>query len=115
MSTTVPLEHGSTAGPAGADKPGYADSFHCIGSACEDTCCAAWTVPVDRATWDKYDALPESPLRVLIHASVTRMPERAEPVGDGKNPLFAKILMNEDNRCPILTSEGLCRIQAELG
>lgn len=109
MSTPTQLE---TAPPA---STAYADRFRCIGSACEDTCCAAWTVPVDRATWDKYQALPESPLRVLIQASVTRTPESAEPADDGKPPLFAKILMNEANHCPILTSEGLCRIQAELG
>ena len=48
----------------------YADTFRCIGPACEDTCCQGWSVPVDRAAWDKYQNLPESPLRVLINASV---------------------------------------------
>jgi lysine-N-methylase len=115
LSTSVPPETGSASAPAPADSPAYADRFECIGSACEDTCCAAWTVPVDRATWDKYQALPESPLRVLIHASVTRVDESAEPLADGKTHLFAKITMNEANHCPILTTDGLCRIQAELG
>jgi len=109
LPTSVPVKTDSHLSPT------YAESFRCIGPACEDTCCAGWTVPVDRATWDKYQALPESPLRVLIQASVTRAPDGAEPAGDGKTPIFAKILMNEANQCPILNSEGLCRIHAELG
>jgi lysine-N-methylase len=91
-------------------QPKYADSFRCIGSACEDTCCAGWTVPIDRATWEKYQSLPESPLRVLMEANVLRNAECTEA-----GTAFAKIRMNGANQCPMLTEERLCRIHTELG
>src|ERR1700739_3682469 len=36
--------------------PEYAGRFSCIGSACEDTCCTGWGVPIDRQTFEKYAA-----------------------------------------------------------
>jgi lysine-N-methylase len=100
-------------------QPKYADSFRCIGSACEDTCCAGWTVPIDRATWKKYQSLPESPLRVLplqslIAANVVRNAECADSEASS-GAAFATIRMNSANQCPMLSEERLCRIQAELG
>jgi lysine-N-methylase len=87
----------------------YAQSFRCIGSECEDTCCQGWGVPIDQAAFDKYQNLPSSPLRTLIDVSLLRMPENAKPSA------FAKFQMNGANQCPMLTVNRLCRIQAELG
>jgi lysine-N-methylase len=90
----------------------YADEFRCIGAACEDTCCQGWTVPIDKATWEKYQQLPESGLRSQIHASIARTAEPAKPE---KSPVFAIIRMNAEHQCPMLTADRLCSIQAELG
>lgn len=90
-------------------RPTYADSFRCIGSECEDTCCQEWTIPVDQASYEKYHQLPASPLRSLIDANILVMPEGAKPNS------FAKIRMDGANHCPMLTSSGLCGIQLELG
>ena len=87
----------------------YAESFRCIGSACEDTCCQGWSVPIDQAAFEKYQSLPSSPLRTLVDASLLAMPEPASPA------TFAKIQMNGSNQCPLLTADRLCSIQAELG
>jgi lysine-N-methylase len=99
----------------------YADSFRCIGSACEDTCCQGWTVPLDRATFEKYQSLPESPLRVLINASVVRKSPCAADPADAKGPadaadsVYATIRMNDANECPMFTADRLCGIQNEFG
>ena len=100
-----------------AIHPIYADKFRCIGSDCEDTCCHGWSVPVDEATWHKYHSLPESPLSVLIQASVVRKPQptEAEASAAKSKPLFAVIRMDSANQCPMLSAERLCRIQSELG
>jgi len=87
----------------------YAESFRCIGSACEDTCCQGWSVPIDQAAFEKYQSLPSSPLRTPVDASLLAMPEPASPA------TFAKIQMNGSNQCPLLTADRLCSIQAELG
>jgi lysine-N-methylase len=86
-----------------------AESFRCIGSACEDTCCQGWSVPIDQQTFAKYQSLPSSPLRTRIDSSVLTMPEPAHPA------VFAKIRVNGSNQCPLLNTQRLCSIQVELG
>ena len=100
-----------------AIHPIYADKFRCIGSDCEDTCCHGWSVPVDEATWDKYQSLAESPLSALIRASVVRKPQptEAEAAVAKSKPLFAVIRMDSANQCPMLSADRLCRIQSEIG
>jgi len=95
-------------------RPAYAQAFRCIGSDCEDTCCQGWTVPVDLRTWEKYQAIPEGPLQVLVHASVTRNPRGSDGVEPTAN-VFAQIRMDDANQCPILSGDGLCRIQSAMG
>jgi lysine-N-methylase len=87
----------------------YAESFRCIGSECEDTCCQGWGVPIDQASYQKYQQLPASQLRTLIDANILAIPEGAKPHS------FAKMRMDGASQCPMLTSDRLCRIQVELG
>jgi lysine-N-methylase len=95
----------------------YEESFKCIGSACEDTCCQGFTVPVDRATWEKYQSLPPSVFQILVQSSVTRAPENvaAEVYPVGVTPPYATISMNSDNLCPLFTEHKLCGVQAAFG
>jgi len=75
-------------------------------------------VPIDRATWETYQSLPESPLRVLMDANVLRnaeCPDSAAASDAASEGAFAKIRMNGANQCPMLSEERLCRIQTELG
>jgi lysine-N-methylase len=98
-------------------RPTYADNFRCVGSACEDTCCQGWSVPIDKPTWEKYQNLPNGALPEQIRANVVLSSEKSsvEPdAGTGK-AFFAIIRMNETNQCPLLTADRLCGIQAELG
>lgn len=95
--------------------PAYADRFRCIGPACEDTCCQGWTVPVDQASWEKYQQLPPSPLRSLIDTSILRTPPPENALKLEHKPPFATIRMDSANQCPLLTVDRLCVIQAELG
>jgi lysine-N-methylase len=90
-------------------RAAYAQSFRCIGSDCEDTCCQGWGVPIDQAAYEKYQNLPESQLRTLIDANILAMPEGAKSIN------FAKIRMDGASQCPLLTAERLCLIQLELG
>jgi lysine-N-methylase len=61
------------------------------------------------AAYDKYQNLPDSPLRTLIDASILTMPEGAKSIN------FAKIRMDGTSQCPLLTADRLCRIHTELG
>ena len=94
------------------NKPKYSESFLCIGSSCEDTCCKGFTVAIDQAAHEKFQTLPASPLRTLIDANtlVTRKND------DGSSPAtFATIRLTASQHCPMLSAERLCGIQAEYG
>lgn len=82
-------------------KPEYFDRFRCLAGACPDSCCKEWEVQVDAASAAAYRALSGdlgSDLRRVLREE------------DGK------VYMTISNgRCPMWRTDGLCRIQAELG
>ena len=82
-------------------KPSYFDTFRCIASACPDSCCKEWDVLVDPDKAAFYRSLP-SPLGDRLRQVLK------DEDGD-------TYMMIEDRRCPMWRSDGLCRIQAELG
>ncbi len=58
----------------------------------------------------KYRNLPAGPLRSMLDASM-----EPEPASDSPHAAFAHIRMNAEHKCPLLSGEGLCRIQLECG
>ncbi len=89
--------------------PLYAQRFSCIGSDCEDTCCAGWKVPIDKKTFDAYK---ESKNPRLAERFELQIKQPQNPVSD-KN--YAHIdLSPTTGDCPML-EERLCAIHQELG
>lgn len=82
-------------------KSAYFDRFTCIAAACPDSCCKEWDVQVDADAAALYRSLPgalgDRLRQVLVDA-------------DGET-----VMTIVDSRCPMWRSDGLCRIQAELG
>lgn len=92
--------------------PRYSQRFRCIGSACEDTCCRGWVVPVDRATVKRYQTLPPGPLRTELNENIITPTTSGNQNQDAG---FSSIRMLPSEECPFLSDERLCRIQQELG
>ncbi len=82
-------------------KPAYYDAFTCIASACPDSCCHEWTVDVDPEAAACYRALPGE--------LGDRLRSVLQETEDGMTMTL------ENGRCPMWRTDGLCRIQAELG
>ena len=82
-------------------QPDYYSAFHCLAGACPDTCCADWEVLIDEASLARYDAVA-GPLGQALRGAI---------VGRGTEPRFRL----RDGKCALLTPEGLCPIQAQLG
>lgn len=81
--------------------PAYFSAFHCLASACPDSCCKEWEVDIDLPTAEAYRALPGSlgdKLRQVLRFSE-----------DGA------AMTIENGRCPMWRKDGLCEIQAALG
>ena len=82
-------------------KPDYYDRFRCIAGACPDSCCKEWDVQVDDVSARYYRSL-------------------TGPLGDRLREVLKEedgetVMTILDGRCPMWRSDGLCRIQAELG
>lgn len=82
-------------------KPDYFDRFRCIADRCPDSCCKEWDVQVDETSAELYRSLSGplgDRLREVLHTEAG-----------------AVTISIIDGRCPMWRSDGLCRIQAELG
>ena len=82
-------------------KPDYFDRFRCIAGNCPDSCCKEWDVQVDDDSAAYYRSL-------------------SGPLGDRLREVLREedgetVMSITDGRCPMWRTDGLCRIQAELG
>jgi lysine-N-methylase len=88
-------------------RPEYAAKFACIGPACEDNCCSGWGVPVDKATYEKYESheamKPYLGTLVVLNAN-------SESASD-----HARIPQTVGKACPFLDAEKMCGVQKTLG
>ena len=83
-------------------KPSYYDAFHCMAGDCPDTCCGGWQVVIDQDSEAFYRQVEGELGQALRHAMVQV---------DGQTCFD----LNEENHCVLLTDQGLCPIQAQLG
>jgi lysine-N-methylase len=88
-------------------RPAYADAFACISSACEDTCCQGWSVPIDRETYARYET------------AEMMKPHMGKLIVLNPNPLsssdYGRMNLAPNGACAFLDSDRLCGIQKQLG
>ena len=82
-------------------RPNFYDEFHCIAAACRHSCCVGWEIDVDTETLAYY--------RELGGALGAELQRHIDPE---PTPHFH---LTEDERCPFLNQEGLCRLILALG
>ena len=83
-------------------EPCFAAQFHCLAGACPDTCCKDWEIILDEKTLARYRALPG------VFGDEVRNALTTDAEGDTMFRLT-------DGHCPLLSSDGLCRVQLSLG
>ena len=88
-------------------RPQYAKAFRCIGAECDDTCCHGFAVPIDRATYKRYEATSE--MQPLLETHFVLL-GRA-----GTDSSYARIKMTASCDCPFLGADRLCGIQKAHG
>ena len=93
--------------PRDFTRPTYAASFRCISSACEDTCCQGWSVPIDRATYEKYRSIDS----LKPHLGTLIVLNTANPTPAD----HARIPLTTTSSCPFLDGQNLCGIHKQLG
>lgn len=88
--------------------PNYYDKFECIGGKCEDHCCKAWTITIDKDTYTKYNKLKNSEFKKKLNESISRNRK------SDSNSSYGKIRL-ENGVCPMFNEEGLCEVYLNLG
>lgn len=88
--------------------PQYVSRFSCIGSSCEDSCCAGWQVPIDRKTFNAYRQSNHPQLKPVFENSIKRTRSQ------GSDGNYARVqLHQESGACP-LVQDSLCSVQKNL-
>ncbi len=81
--------------------PKYYKNFKCIAEKCSHSCCVGWEIDIDDNTFEKYKKLKD-PYKTAILNSIS----------SNGTPHFK---LNENERCPHLDENGLCKIITNLG
>ncbi len=91
--------------------PKYMHDFSCIGPACEDSCCTGWAIYIDKHTFERYSKVKTGPLKRLLKKHII-LNNNSEHENDAD---YARVLFDQQQRCPFLNEDKLCNIQLELG
>ncbi|MBO5065119.1 MAG: flagellin lysine-N-methylase [Clostridia bacterium] len=83
--------------------PSFYKKFKCIADKCTDNCCIGWEIDVDDDAFLKYERL-NTPLGEEIRKKIT--------VSSDGSRCFE---LSENDRCPFLNEQKLCRIIIECG
>jgi lysine-N-methylase len=89
--------------------PLYTQRFACIGSECEDTCCAGWRVTIDKKTFTTYKQSTNPHLIDRLNNKVKRARSEMSDANYARMDLDPKT-----GECPMMEDQ-LCSIQKELG
>lgn len=76
--------------------PTFYRDFKCIADRCTDSCCIGWEIDIGSAAYEKYRLMPEAFQKNIA-------------VCDG----VAHFVLTEEERCPFLQKDGLCKIILE--
>ena len=89
-------------------KPFYYDDFKCIGGECIDNCCGSnWRIDIDEKTFKKYKKL-KGEWGKKINSNISRKRSNHNYLQYGKINL-------KNNKCSLLSEDGLCTIHGSLG
>ena len=89
--------------------PLYAQKFSCIGSSCQDSCCAGWNVTIDKKTFNSYRQSKNPNLIDRLDSQVKRQRNQASD----KN--YARMVLEPTTGECLMMEERLCSIHKELG
>lgn len=88
----------------------YLTKFKCVEGLCEESCCSAWKVDIDKETYKKYLKNFNADLKTRLEKNFRKYPFVLR-----KGYGYGKFNMDEKGNCPFFTDDKLCRIQKEHG
>jgi lysine-N-methylase len=89
--------------------PKYVTEFKCIGGECPDTCCSAWSINVDKETFQRYRREVHPTIKPLVQQYLIQV-DKDSKSGHGKLKL-----REVDGHCGMHSIDKMCQIQQHLG
>ena len=91
--------------------PKYVSEFRCLGSECPDSCCANWTLSIDKGTFAHYRRVVHPAIKPLMKNYLVRDQNNISSFH-----LYGQLKLREsDDHCPMHSDDKLCSIQQNLG
>lgn len=89
-------------------EPYYYKDFQCIGSQCKSTCCAGWSIWIEKKSFLKYKKI-SGEFGKLLNRNIRKRRKR-----ENDNE-FGEFILKPDGRCPILNDNNLCELYINCG
>jgi len=90
-------------------KPSWYDRFQCKGAGCIYSCCQGWEISMSREEYRKWRK------KQVVKKEQWNQTIEFFPSGKKTDSHYAKITLGSNNRCPLLTEDGLCHVQLKHG
>lgn len=90
----------------------FMQTFQCVGSDCEDTCCHRWAVDIDQGHFVKLKRLLE---REPGGRERFERDFKMREASSRTRHRFARVQFDEHNNCPFLNQQGLCDLHSKFG
>ena len=89
--------------------PRYVTRFRCVGPACPDSCCAGWTIPIDKDTFQQYRRAVHPVVKPLMKLHLLQSNKHSAATHGMLS------LRSIDRHCGLHGSDGNCLVQRHLG
>lgn len=90
--------------------PTYFKKFSCIGGKCENTCCKAWDIEIDKNTFEQYNAITDENAKLMLKKNIQVNEECISSDLD-----YGLIKLDHEEMCPFLDKNKYCTIYSTLG
>lgn len=91
-------------------QPQYYKDFQCTGDKCPVNCCYGWNIGWSK---EEYEKLTNAQMSDSLHEIIE---QSFKPANNRISGIFDyQIKFTQNGKCPLLTENGLCSIQKELG
>lgn len=90
-------------------KPSWYDRFQCKGGDCSYNCCQCWEISMSREEYRKWRKKKIVGRDVWDQTIELYSPDKKTDAN------YAKFILDKENKCPMLTEEGLCQAQKKYG
>ena len=90
-------------------KPSWYNRFQCKGGDCSYNCCQCWEISMSREEYREWRKKKVVGREVWDHTIELYSSDKKTDAN------YAKFILDKENKCPMLTEEGLCQAQKKYG